>query len=93
MPGRSVGSKPQAEIPGLEYQSPKSTQITSKWQGYSLPGIDNWRCKELFKGPMHKFSFAATYPGLWQRWGEGQSGLEKLEEILGMEVLGRELKD
>ena len=92
MPGRSVGSKPQAEIPSLEHQSPKSTQITSKWQGYSLPGIDNWRCKELFKGPMHKFSFAATYPGLWQWCGGVQSGLEMPEERLGTEALGKELR-
>ena len=29
--------------------------------------------QELFKGPTHKFSLTATYPGLWQR--RGQTGL------------------
>ena len=87
---RSMGSKPYAGIPSLEHKSPASTQITSnceKRQGCSLPGTDGWRHKELFKRPMHKFPFAATYPGLWQRAG-AQSGLDTLEETLGMEVLG-----
>ena len=47
-----------------------------------------WRHKELFKGPMHKFSFVVTYPGFQQR--KEQSVLETPEERLGTEALGRE---
>ena len=81
IPLRSVGSKPQAGLPSLQHQSLKSTQITSsweKWQGVSLPGTESCRCREPFKGQMHKFSFAATYLGSGKRraertrdaWGE-----------------------
>ena len=40
---RSVGSKPQADLPNLQHQSQKETQITSsceKQQGFCLPGRD-----------------------------------------------------
>ena len=52
-----------------------------------MPEIDSWRRKEPFKGPMHKFSFAATYPEIRQRWG--QSRLEILGKRLGIEALGK----
>ena len=48
--------------------------------------MDDCRCKEFFKELTHKFSFAATYPGCWQR--QGQSGLGMPEEKLGIEALG-----
>ena len=41
---------------------------------------------------MHKNTFAATYPGLWQREGRAQSTLEPYEESLGLVALGRELE-
>ena len=43
-----------------------------------------------FKGPTHKFSFTDTYLGLRKR--QRQRGLEMLEERLGREALGRELR-
>ena len=70
-----------------------STQITirgKKRQGCSLRETESWRHKEPFKRPTHKFSFAATYSGLWQR--RGQSGLETPKERLGKEAVGRELR-
>ena len=73
-PLKRKGSKPVGGIPSLERQNPKSTEITTsgeKQQGCSLPEREGWRHKEPFKGPTHKLSFAATYPGLWQRWGQG----------------------
>ena len=72
VPLRSVGSKSQAGLPSLQHQSWKETQKTSsceKQQGFCLPGTDNWRFREPLKGPTHKISFAAIYPGLWQREG------------------------
>ena len=78
-------------MPSLEHQSTESTQITTsdkKQQGCSLLEMDGWRCKELFKGPMHKFSFVVTYPGFQQR--KEQSVLETPEERLGTEALGRD---
>ena len=53
--------------------------------------MDGCRNKVPFKRPMYTFSFAATYPGLWQR--QGQSGVETPEERLGTEALGRELRE
>ena len=69
-PLRSVGSKPQAWLPSLQHQIWKETQITfscEKQQGFYLPGRDSWRYREPLKGPTHKISFVATYPGLLQR--------------------------
>ena len=86
-----MGSKPQAMIPSLEHQNPKSTQMTNsseKWKGCRDRLLEK---QEPFKGPTHKFSFAATYPGLWKR--QGQSGLEIPEDSLWMEDLGRELRE
>ena len=77
------------------YTEPKSTQITpscEKWWGFSLPEMDGWRCREVFKGPMHKVSFAATYRALAKEEG-AQSGLEMLEERLRMMTLGRGLRE
>ena len=77
-------------MPSLEHQSTESTQITpsdKKQQGCSLLEMDGWRCKKLFKGPINKFSFAITLPGFQQR--QEQSELEKPEERLGTESLGR----
>ena len=88
---RSVGSKPQAGLCSLQYQSPKSTQITSsckKKKGFSLPEMDGTRYKGLFKGLMHKFSCAATYPRLRQR-----RGLEMLEVRLGTVAFGRKQRE
>ena len=45
----------------------------------------------VFKGPTHKFSFAATYLGLGQR--QRQIGLEMPEERLERKALGRELRE
>ena len=87
MPLRRVGSKPQGGLPILQHQNPKSTHITSSYenqQGLSLPKMDDWRCRELLKGPTHKFTYAATYPGLWQSEG-CPNGLETLEERLWTE--------
>ena len=56
------------------------------WQGFSLPGTDSWRCRKPFKGPMHNFSFGATYPGSWQK--QEDSGLGMLEEKPGMWLWG-----
>ena len=78
---RSVGSKPQAELPSLEHHSWKGTQITStcnKHRGFCLPGRDGWRFREPLTGSTHKISFVATYLGStrgrpeWTRdtWGE-----------------------
>ena len=91
---RRVGSKPLVWLPSVQHQSLKSTQITSsceKWQDFSQPEMDGWRCKEPFKGPRYKFSYAATYPGLQQ--SGGQSGLEMLEVRLGTVALGRGLRE
>ena len=52
--------------------------------------MDSWRNKGHYKG-WHKFSFEATYLGLWQRWG--WSGMETLEERQDTESLGRELRE
>ena len=82
------GSKAQAKIPSLKHQSPKSTQKTTsrkKQQGCR----DRWlEMQEPFQGPTHRFSFAATYPGLWQR--KRQSGLVMPENRMGIEASGRE---
>ena len=93
-PWEECGVHPKLGFPSLEHQSPKSSQITTsseKQQGRSLIETLSWRLKEPFKEPTHKFPFVAIYPGLQQRWG--QSGLEKPEERLGMEALGRELRE
>ena len=71
-PLRSVGFKFQVELPSLKHQSWKGTQIMSsdeKQQGLCLPGRDGWRQRVPLHGPTHKISFAAIYPGLWQREG------------------------
>ena len=46
--------------------------------------------ESLLKGPKHKILFAATYtvPG-----EGGHSGLEMLEDSLGLVALGRQLKE
>ena len=49
--------------------------------------MDSWRHKELFKGPMHKFSFAATYLGLWKR-GVGRVGYRCLRRDWGRKLWG-----
>ena len=89
-----MGSQPEAGILSLQHQNLKSTQITTggeKQLGCSLPEKDGQRCKEPFKGPVHKVSFAVTCLGFQQRWE--QSGLEAPEERMRMEALGRELRD
>ena len=52
---------------------------------------DGWRHKELFKGPMHKFSFVVTYLGFQQM--REQSGIETPEDRLGTEALGGEWRE
>ena len=57
-----------------------------------LSARDRWlEMQGLFKGPTHKFSFTGTCLGL--RQGQGQTGVEMPEERLGMEALGRELRE
>ena len=71
-PLRCVESTQQNGIPSIQHQSWKRAQITpscEKQQGFCLPWSYDWRYREPLKGPMHKISFAATYPGLWQRKG------------------------
>ena len=54
------------------YSIGERTQITygcENQQGFCLPGKDGWRYRKPLKEPMHKISFAATYPGLQQREG------------------------
>ena len=70
--------------PQLTAPERKGTQIISickKQQGFCQPGRECRRCREPFKGPKHKISFAATY-----HWHlplalakGGRSGLEMLE--------------
>ena len=80
-PLEKYGSKLLAGILSIEHESLKSMQITSngkKHQDCSLPETDGWRRNEPRQRPTHTFSFAATYPGIRQRWG--QSRPEMLEE-------------
>ena len=92
IPLRSVRSKAWPRLPSLQSQSLKSTQIPfscEKWQGCSLLEMDNWRCKEPFKGPTHKFFICSHLP--WALAKQGQSGLETLGRQ-GTVALRRELR-
>ena len=54
VPLRSVGSKPQAELPSLEHQSQKGTQVTSiceKQQEFSLSGRDSCPLRSVGSKP------------------------------------------
>ena len=71
-PLRSMEYKPQDRLPSLQPKSQKGAQIKynyEKQQGFCPPGRNSYRCREPVKVPTHKISFAATYPGLWQRKG------------------------
>lgn len=84
---RSVGSKCYAGVPRLEHSSPKSTSSENR-QGCSVPETDGW---SHLKGQHMNFHVQSL---TWDSGkGAGQSGLEMPDERLGMEVLGRELRE
>ena len=81
LPMKSVGSKPQARLPSLQYQSQNGTQITSsceKHQEFYLPGRDSWRPREPLKEPTQKNLICSHLP-----WALA-------EKNLGLVALGTE---
>ena len=82
-----------SRLPSLQYQSQKGTQIVSiceKQWVFGLSGEMAGDAESLLKGTTQNF-VCSHLP--WALAEGGQSGLEMLEENLGLVVLGRELKE
>ena len=91
---RRMGSKLYARTPSLEHQSPKSTQITisnEKQESCSLPETDSRRGKSRLRGQHTNFHLQPLTLDAGKRGVH--CGLEMPEERLGMEALGRELRE
>ena len=88
-------SKPQAGLPSLQHQSPKSTQIASSCEKHRVSPCQRLMAgdtKSCLKGQGINFHMQPLTLGSG-KGGGGRSGLVMLEERLGAVALGRELRE
>ena len=92
-PLRSVGSKPQSGLPSLQHQSQKGTQkhpAVKSSRGSVSQGEMAGDAESLLRAKAQNF-VGRHLP--WVLAEAGLSGLETLEESLGLVALGRQLKE